>query len=224
MAALMISTAAWAQDATGDDGSVPSTTEPTVTEGGDDPGIAVGEPSPDDADPGEVVIEDPLPDEDDTGDGDWADDGGDGGSEDAGDGDSGGDDILVGVCGWADGTEPSGPCNGEGDGIVVEDGDGLVGICGWAAGAEPSGPCNTFGEVDFGDGQILYMTGGPLDSAHGGGSDQAANLGGGGPIVTRFQPRGTVAISSFGATNLAQCLADYPDLPWICEWQYGADQ
>ena len=276
LAALMITTSAWAQDATG--GDTP-TTEPAVSvdpaptddgAGGDDGQSGdAGEPAIGDGDPPDVVIDDGLYI------GGWEDDPAAGGDDGTGDDGAGGDDGWVddgtGDDGWVDdgsGGDDGWVDDGSGDDGWVDDGtggdDGWVddgtGDDGWVddgSGDDGWVDDGTGGEVvlypidldwNIGivvgdDGVVYYLDGGPVTCATCEGEIDAPmeeiyqTTGGLGPVVlpvTESSGRSSAAPGSFGATALARggnaamsvadCLAAYPELPWICVWQFGADQ
>ena len=243
LAALMITTSAWAQDATGNDaGAAP---DPAVSDvaapdaGGDGQGIAVGEPSPYDETPPDVVIDDgaviggweddPAADGEGSGDDGWVDDVSDGGDDDwVDDGSDGGDN------GWVDDGSDGGDDGWVDDGSDVGD-DGWVddGSDGGDGSVEPVDGSGDWGVIVDGEYVIRYLDGGPVTcddclpgvefpmeevyqmSAGGG----AEGLPGAGPVRRSHAER-----SSFGVMSLSQCLTTYPEMPWICEWQFGADQ
>lgn len=189
-AALMLSTAAFAQDATSGDEVVLNAVDPVV-----------------EIDP--IFAEDPLPADIEVQFG-----------HDLNPGD--GEGIAVG--------EPDPNGGGTDDGTVVDDrtvqDDGSV---------DPGTDDTSGGEpIDDGTVVIYYMDGGPIDCVEcrdetAGLPDVALEMGGADPVVldhvkrtTRSRASTLVQMSS--VSDVAACLEQYPQLPWICEWQIGASQ
>lgn len=88
------------------------------------------------------------------------------------------------------------------------------------------------GVVDDGEVVIYYLDGGPVRCAECDLGDlpmEAYQSGAGNPEVQRgdepvaAKPRRSSG-TAFAVGSMAACLADHPQLPWICEWQNGAGQ
>jgi hypothetical protein len=206
VAALLLSTAVFAQDATDGAGPDPLTdqinvqnwhdlTTIDVATGGDDQGIAVGEPDPTAGGEPDVVVDDG------TG-GDPADDPMvdpmvDDGTGDGSTGDPTGTDGT-GTDGIGDGSTGDG-------GVVVDDGEVLIYYM--DGGPEFCAECD-FQTVDLSAEAFQTGVNVPQVTAH------AA------PAAKPRRSKAHPIVSSVAAS----CLAQHPQLPWLCEWQNGAGQ
>jgi hypothetical protein len=243
VAALLLSTAAFAQDADG----TPEISDDAVTMPVDDSGMVQGDEGPAEGGPDEEInvdifttyVVDEVPGDesagdDGAGDNDWVDDGS-------------GDDGWIDICNTV-------VCGEDGEPIVGEPGDG-----GWvdeAPGEEGAGDEGTGDEgtgddgwvyIDDGEVVIYYLDGvRPLDCPEcrditldlpveayqmsaGGLSDLDAQAGVDVPAVNDVvAAKPTKSRKSRGAASYvgtqADCLAQHPQLPWMCEWQNGAGQ
>ncbi len=221
VAALLLSSAGFAQDASGDGRTatvdlstvdpapVDIAIDPVVTDGGD-PGIAVGEPDPTGDGTGDGTVAG-----DGSGDGTVADDGsGDGTVAGDGTSDGTGDGTVVGD-GTGDGTVVG---DGTGDGTVVGDGTGDGTVISYSDGTSDCGGC-----------EMQNMAGPLLTPALAGTPGKAGHRA---AVAAGVAPAATASASGSGSgnyvahtpvTRAAQaCLTQHPGLPWLCEWQNGA--
>ena len=235
-AAFMMTTAVFGQDQAQTGGEDP--TETVDASPGDegsqtgqepnpeDHGIAEGEPDPNAGDGPDIVIDDGYEiggwpddsfDDGSDGGGDWVDDGSDGGTDD----------------GWVD--------DGTGDGTDdgwVDDGTGDGTDDGWVDDGS-GGSVGDDGLVDDGEVTIHYLDGGPVlcadcDGDFGDLPVEAYQMSAGNPLAdaaaagladapVAAKPRRNKS-QALAVGNMANCLAEHPQLPWICEWQNGAGQ
>ena len=142
------------------------------------------------------------------------------------------DGSGIGVGGWPD--DPVG--DGSDDGFDGGSGDG-TGDDGTGAGTGDDGTGAGTGDdggvVDEGEVVIYYFDGGPVlcaDCEVGitGLPVEAHQSDAFGPLAAgnaapAAKPRAS-ARQPVAASNMADCLALHPQLPWICEWQNGAGQ
>ena len=149
--------------------------------------------------------------------GGWPDDPVGDGSDDGFDGGSG------------DGTGDDGAGTGD-DGTGAGTGDDGAGTGDDGTGA---GTGDDVGVVDEGEVVIYYLDGGPVPCAYcdvgitglpveAYQSDTVGPLAAGN-AAPAAKPRAS-ARQPVAASNMADCLALHPQLPWICEWQNGAGQ
>ncbi len=214
VAALLLSSATFAQDAVGSDDElvlnpVDLAIDAGGETGGEDPGFAVGEPDPNDAGEPDVVIDDGgvMP-------------GDDAGADDGVVDDGVVEDEVVDDGSWQDPV-------GDDDTIIVID-DGLcIGV-----GCVPGDDSVTYDGGYGYDGEVViyYMEGPrPEDCMNCRDLDLPveAYQTTGGPLVTdtdaavAAKPRRSSAAPSL-AGDSAACLALHPQVPWLCEWQNGA--
>ena len=152
--------------------------------------------------------------------GDGSDDGFDGGSGDG----TGDDGAGTGDDGTGAGTGDDGTGAGTGDdGTGAGTGDDGTG----------AGTGDDVGVVDEGEVVIYYLDGGPVPCAYcdvgiTGLPVEAYQSDAVGPLAAgnaapAAKPRAS-ARQPIAASNMADCLALHPQLPWICEWQNGAGQ
>ena len=147
------------------------------------------------------------------------------------------DGLEIGVGGWP--VVPVGDGSGDGfDGGAGTGDDGTgAGDVGAGTGDDGTGADTGTGDgvgvVDEGEVVIYYLDGGPVPCAYcdvgiTGLPVEAYQSDAVGPLAAgnaapAAKPRAS-ARQPIAASNMADCLALHPQLPWICEWQNGAGQ
>ena len=220
-AALMVTTAVFGQDQPGPgEDIVLNPIDMVVDDGleigvGGWPVVPVGDGSGDGFDGGAGTGDDGTgagagTGDDGTGAGDVGDGTGDdgAGTGDVGAGDAGTGDVGVGDVGAGTGDDGTGADTGTGtgDGVGVVD-EGEVVIYYLDGGPVPCAYCD------------VGITGLPVEAYQ---SDAVGPLAAGN-AAPAAKPRAS-ARQPIAASNMADCLALHPQLPWICEWQNGAGQ
>ena len=226
-AALLLSTAAFAQDVAVDDGSTDNVTVQTghdLNPAGDE-GIAVGDTDPmsrdGTADDGGVIVQD------------WHDVNPAGGDEGiaVGEPDPNGDATDPAPTDDTSGHDTAGDA---GTDVVIDDGQCVGADCTVDDGTDTTVGDGTGGDGTGGDGEVViyHMDGGP-------GHCIDCNVAMGGEVATPGRPtnpseverthttpvkRHSSAAALSVTTSMAQCLTLHPRSAWICEWQNGAGQ
>lgn len=201
VAALLLSTAAFAQDAGGGTDTVVVQNWQDVNPG---EGIAVGEPDP-------------------TVDG-TATDGTDVATDGTGTDETATDDVPIDPAGGDDGTGVVDPDPTD-DGTVV-DNSGDPAVDGTGDGTDPvtGEPEVTIYYMDGGPCIDCNMAGGGIPQGHSGNPSPVERTLVEGTGVERVQStrRHSAATALAAVTTMAQCLSVHPRASWICEWQNGA--
>jgi len=209
-AALLLSTAVFAQDASGDEGTSSVT---TVQNWHDlNPGIAVGEPDPTAGGDEGIAVGEPDP----SGDGSEPDPGDAG--DDAGDGD--GPDIVIddGLCIGADCTPDEGTDPGDDHGTDVTETD--------ETGTEPEVGIYTLDGVGAAciDCNIA-LNDAPVAIGRPGNHTKVERTHTAKPRVHAGSGSSDGSDVALTTTNaMAQCMSQHARSTWICEWQNGAGQ